>query len=64
MPASPDRETLIEQLKAVAARLGPETVTLRRFNALTGISRHQVHRHFDSFGELQRTAGLAALLPH
>lgn len=57
---APDRQTLIQTVKAAATKLGGKILTQADFRSLTGISRYQVLRYFDSFSELLRAAGLTA----
>lgn len=58
MPAPPDRKALIAKVKEAAKQIGRDVITLAEFRSVTGISRHQVHQHFDSYSQLLRTAGL------
>lgn len=52
------RETLVEQLRAVAERLHTSKVSKLTFRRETGIKEPQILKHFDTWNELVTAAGL------
>jgi len=54
----PDRKALIARLKQLAKKLDTNVVTWPCFERHSGITRYQVYRHFNSYTELVREAGL------
>jgi len=52
------RESLIQNIKSVSSTLGKKTVSRAEFVRETGISEWQVHKFFDSWNDLVRSAGL------
>jgi hypothetical protein len=52
------RDELIEQVRALAARLDSRSVSRSTFNRETGVSEWQVLEEFDSWNELVEVAGL------
>lgn len=53
-----DRATLIARLQDVAAKLGTRQVMRAEFRRETGIAFSAIQRHFDTYGNLVRAAGL------
>ena len=53
-----DRENLIKELQGVAARLDKKLVSRKDFIREAGISEWHVLKHFDSWNDLVRAAGL------
>jgi hypothetical protein len=53
-----DRATLVAKLQAVAAKLGTRHVMRAEFRRETGIPYSAIARHFDTYGNLVRAAGL------
>lgn len=52
------RKILIARMKATARRSGQRLVTRAAFRRATGINEYQVLKHFDSYNDLLRAAGL------
>lgn len=52
------RETLVEQLRAVAERLNTPKVSKLVFRRETGVNEAQILKHFDTWNELVTAAGL------
>lgn len=61
MTADPSltKESLISQLQQLAGRLGKTSVSRSEFIRETGISESRINRHFHSWNDLVRSAGLA-----
>ncbi len=55
------KDDLIGQVKAVAQRLGRESLSMRMFVRETGVSEWHVYKHFDTWNELVSAAGLTPI---
>lgn len=64
MAALPDRKALIAKAKATIKRTGDRWVTVDEFCRLAKVTRYQITRHFDGYGELLAAAGLPSRGPN
>ncbi len=64
MPGTPDRKTLpdrkslISKLKSAARQLGKKPISRDELRLVAGVSHYQIRRHFDTYNDLLRAAGL------
>lgn len=53
-----DRETIIKEIRRIAAELGSNVLSKSEFESRSGISERQIYKYFDSWNEAVKAAGL------
>ena len=53
-----DRETIVKEIKRIARETGFNHVSKRKFESKSGINEYQINKHFESWNEAVKAAGL------
>ena len=53
-----DRETIVKEIKRIASETGSNHVSKQKFKSQSGINQYQINKHFDSWNEAVKAAGL------